>query len=123
MINPYEMEQAARDRILHAAKEALTPGGADLDALIARLDEAMHKLSECEKDSAGWNAYVDVCVAWAHARHLKRGTTPDLEALADYGDAVACMREIALTRRPQPLHAVEEAVPCQGCQERCGQCD
>lgn len=119
MINPYEMEQAARDRILHAAKESVTPSGDGLDAMIARLDEAMHKLAECEPESPGWHAYVDVCVAWAHARHMKRGTTPDLEALADVGEAPACMREIALGRRTGHvvrLHARDEATPCPECQ-------
>jgi len=86
-----------------------------LEAIIDRLETAMQGIPLGAYSDGLDRVYLDVCVAWAHARHALRGTfsrAPLAELMLEPAPAAAVLR----------LAASPDLTPCPGCVERCGQC-
>lgn len=128
MLNEYEISQAAADRARYCAPSCEPHAPADLGttpeaeyvvvprdtlkAIIARCEKAMQGIHLGPADLGLDDVYIDVAVAWSHARHALRGTRPTAgRPLSDLEPKVV----------PQ-LRLVERERPCPGCVERCGQC-
>lgn len=78
-----------------------------LRAIVDRLNTAMRRLPLGAAADGLDGAYLELCVAWSHARHAlgEHGATPD--ATPD----IARLRAVSGPTRP-----------CPGCVDRCGQC-
>jgi len=146
MLNEYELAQAAADRAragycAPAAEPASAPSSQEttpyvtvardqLEALVARCESAMQHIPLGAASENLDTAYIDCCVAWAHARHMLRGTRPNAgRPLADLMlDTAAPVPQLRLAKRePAPASATARLIergeiPCPGCVDRCGQC-
>lgn len=136
MLNEYELQQAAADRARYCApapephvpaEPSTTPQ--DDELIVVHKDSLRAVIDRCEKamqgiplGSADLNLdapYIDVCVAWAHARHMLRGTRPNAgQPLSDLEPKP--VPQLRLVERTSV--SVDEAMPCPGCVDRCGQC-
>jgi len=105
---------------LPAESQAPMPGTREvpveaIEAIIERLDRAMRGIPLGSHSEGLDNVYLDICVAWAHARHALRGTfsqAPLVDLMLEPAPAAAVLR----------LAASPDLTPCPGCTGRCGQC-